>query len=207
MNKISKRISKITKLDNIILNKTFLSYETLHIYKVDEINPTKCKTLHKYKIKNTSHRYLLFNRDEKKCVCCGVRASFWALQYSKNSKIVQPHLNLYGIDNNNEVILFTKDHVYPKSLGGKDSLDNYQIMCAKCNTKKDSSVEWEKLGIETQEYEVFVSVINKSKEEVRTESIVVLADNENNAKGIACKTIRKMNNMKFKAIPIMVKLI
>jgi diadenosine tetraphosphate (Ap4A) HIT family hydrolase len=44
-----------------------------------------------------------------KCELCGVDASVRALEV---------------------------DHIVPKSLGGPDSLDNYQALCYKCNTNK-----------------------------------------------------------------------
>ena len=45
------------------------------------------------------------------------------------------HLNLYGMKNGKE-ILFTKDHIIPKAKGGKNTMDNYQTMCAVCNREK-----------------------------------------------------------------------
>ena len=35
----------------------------------------------------------------------------------------------------------TKDHIIPKSKGGKDILDNFQTMCFECNTKKGNKYE------------------------------------------------------------------
>ncbi len=32
------------------------------------------------------------------------------------------------------------DHIYPKSLGGPDRLDNFQVLCTSCNTRKGARV-------------------------------------------------------------------
>jgi 5-methylcytosine-specific restriction endonuclease McrA len=34
----------------------------------------------------------------------------------------------------------TKDHIVPKSKGGKDMLSNTQTMCVICNTKKGDTL-------------------------------------------------------------------
>ena len=33
------------------------------------------------------------------------------------------------------------DHIIPKSKGGKDHIDNYQLMCEECNSKKGATLE------------------------------------------------------------------
>jgi 5-methylcytosine-specific restriction endonuclease McrA len=37
--------------------------------------------------------------------------------------------------------MITKDHIIPRSKGGKDILDNYQPMCIICNSKKADKLE------------------------------------------------------------------
>lgn len=32
------------------------------------------------------------------------------------------------------------DHIHPKSLGGPDALDNFQVLCTSCNTRKGARV-------------------------------------------------------------------
>lgn len=33
------------------------------------------------------------------------------------------------------------DHILPKAIGGEDSLENLQLLCAKCNTTKGARLE------------------------------------------------------------------
>ena len=141
---INKRIKKITSNKNIVYTKQFLVYETKNIYSVEYVNNILKNRLEvDKKIKmdgcfiKRSQRYLLFTRDEQVCVECGMKASFWALQKDKGND--KYHLNLYGIDSLNRIKLFTKDHIIPKSKGGFNTLENYQIMCSKCNADKGSN--------------------------------------------------------------------
>ena len=86
------------------------------------------------KVKITSERYHVF---KKSVVCCecGLKGSFLGIERQplQNGSF---HLNLYGIDDNKEEVLFTKDHIIPKSKGGKNEFSNYQTMCSKCNERK-----------------------------------------------------------------------
>lgn len=90
-------------------------------------------------VKTWSQRYELFPTNTT-CVCCGLQAKYYKLQKQTHAKYF--HFNLYGVKDGNEV-LFTKDHITPKSKGGKNSLDNYQVMCATCNQKKGDKVLYE----------------------------------------------------------------
>ena len=79
-----------------------------------------------------SHRLQLFQKSVK-CVSCGIEGLFFAKE--KHPKDTSYHLNLYGIKDGQE-ILITKDHIIPIAQKGKDSLLNYQTMCAICNQEK-----------------------------------------------------------------------
>lgn len=100
-----------------------------------------------------SGRYKLFFTKGYTCVKCGLTASFFALERSKGSKIERYHLNLYGYNQNGKEVLFTKDHILPKSRGGKDTLENYQTMCEHCNCKKGNKTE-EELVAGKQAFEI-----------------------------------------------------
>jgi hypothetical protein len=90
-----------------------------------------------YLVKARSQRYAVF-RKQLSCVCCGLRPQFFALERTEG--VDTYHLNLYSIQDGKEV-LFTKDHILPRSKGGKDKIWNYQTMCIKCNNKKGKEFE------------------------------------------------------------------
>jgi len=72
------------------------------------------------------------------CICCGLKARYFALE--RLSGAGEYGLNLYGIRNGREV-MFTKDHIVPKCKGGPSSLENYQTMCEHCNGVKGCGIE------------------------------------------------------------------
>lgn len=81
-----------------------------------------------------SDRYKTFFTKGYTCSKCGLTGQFFALEKPIDSQ--RYHLNLYAIDKNGKEILMTKDHIIPKSKGGKNRIENYQPMCEKCNSKK-----------------------------------------------------------------------
>lgn len=87
------------------------------------------------KIYALSDRYKVFFTKGYKCCDCGIEGKYFALERNIN-EATRYHLNLYAVDENGKEILMTKDHIIPKSLGGKNHLDNYQTMCCICNNKK-----------------------------------------------------------------------
>lgn len=90
------------------------------------------------KIFTFSDRYKVFFTKGYKCAKCGLEGSFFALE--KNTpEDGRYHLNLYA-KKDEEEILMTKDHIIPRSRGGKNSLDNYQTMCTICNCKKGNNI-------------------------------------------------------------------
>lgn len=92
-------------------------------------------------IKMGSQRYRLFKEKGIKCVSCGIEGRFFAKE--RTHDIDTYHFNLYAIDENGEEVLMTKDHIIPKSLGGKNKLSNYQTMCFRCNIEKGNIYEVE----------------------------------------------------------------
>ena len=84
-------------------------------------------------IKVSSDRLVLFKDKGCKCVVCGIEGAYFQKDYSS---CPNPHLNLYATNDNGEPVLMTKDHIQPKSKGGKDCQANYQPMCQPCNIEK-----------------------------------------------------------------------
>jgi 5-methylcytosine-specific restriction endonuclease McrA len=81
-------------------------------------------------------RYKCFLHNGISCSGCNKVASFFAVEKVESKSYSGYSLNLYSDDGS----YFTKDHIFPKSLGGADSMDNYQTMCWKCNAKKGNSI-------------------------------------------------------------------
>ena len=80
-----------------------------------------------------SSRLELFKTKGVICVACDLEGTYFALEAVGEER---PHLNLYAAGENGQEILFTKDHIKPKSLGGANALPNYQTMCEPCNGRK-----------------------------------------------------------------------
>lgn len=91
-------------------------------------------------VKMDSQRYQLFFEHGTDCVKCGLRGAYFWLEQNKNQPGTAYHFNLYGVDDNGEEVLITKDHIIPKSKGGKNHVSNYQTMCIRCNMEKSNKV-------------------------------------------------------------------
>lgn len=123
---------------------THPNLERKEIFSLDEVLPfvnfTNKVTKKEYNgdfIKMGSLRYKLFATKGIVCSSCGLIGSFFAKEKNKNDKTY--HFNLYGIKNGIEIML-TKDHIFPKSLGGSDTLENLQTMCKICNELKSNNI-------------------------------------------------------------------
>lgn len=92
----------------------------------------------KLRIPMGSHRYQLFAEKGCKCAMCGIKGKFFALE--KMDSDINYHFNLYALNPNGEEVMLTKDHIIPRSLGGKNSIDNYQTLCEICNGKKSNKL-------------------------------------------------------------------
>ncbi len=86
-----------------------------------------------------SHRYQLFALKGLKCTMCGIKGSYFMLERGIKDNPKKGHFNLYAIDNNGTEVMITKDHIIPRSKGGANKLDNYQVMCIKCNQLKGNN--------------------------------------------------------------------
>ena len=94
-----------------------------------------------YFVKMNSQRYVLFKQNSS-CVVCGLKGKKFILQGSSPQS---PHFNLYAVENQT-LILMTKDHVVPKSKGGKDVPENYQTCCSICNEIKNNfEIDYDKV--------------------------------------------------------------
>ena len=85
-----------------------------------------------YQVRMDSDRYKLF-RQNRHCAACGLEGTHMVLDlpYGHN----QPHFNLYGLEDG-QLVLMTKDHIVPRTKGGRDEMANYQTYCHACNQIK-----------------------------------------------------------------------
>jgi 5-methylcytosine-specific restriction endonuclease McrA len=96
---------------------------------------------HTFKVKMNSVRYRMF-LGNLSCVRCGVIGSIFKMERMSDGSSDRAHFNLYAKHPiTGTHILMTKDHIYPKSKGGRDHLDNYQTMCSACNNDKGNTLE------------------------------------------------------------------
>jgi hypothetical protein len=73
-----------------------------------------------------------FKKRGPKCWLCGLEGEFFAAEKQRDQEVV--HIKLYGKQGKKEVML-TKDHVIPKSWGGRDTMKNYRVLCSVCNNQ------------------------------------------------------------------------
>lgn len=93
--------------------------------------------INEQKVKMNSLRLNTFIVSGCECVKCKLKASYFALERTGKPSGDKPyHLNLWGINENGEEILFTHDHILARCLGGEDQLHNTQTMCTICNFEK-----------------------------------------------------------------------
>jgi len=87
----------------------------------------------KYAVHVSGLRLSTFKIHGVVCQLCGVAGTHFKLQRSKGQpKDCHHHFNLYA----NCGTLMTQDHVIPRSKGGRNSLENSQTLCEKCNSTK-----------------------------------------------------------------------
>lgn len=128
------------------------TYLRIGVFKPEDILPFSGKGVEKKEylgemVRMTSQRYELFKEKGMTCVKCGLVGTFFALEKPSHKNpdgeyhTKSFHFNLYGIDKDGKEVMLTKDHILPKSKGGKSCLENYQTMCSSCNWEKGNKVE------------------------------------------------------------------
>lgn len=72
------------------------------------------------------------------CVFCGVEASIWVAVRGRRDANNHPVINLFS-RTSSQLEMLTQDHIIPKSLGGKDVLENLRPCCSRCNAKRGNT--------------------------------------------------------------------
>jgi 5-methylcytosine-specific restriction endonuclease McrA len=133
-------------------------YKRFGTFTLDEVLPFVIKRQHKnrrtltkerkeyngHSVKMVTECLNLFKEKGTKCVSCGVKGIFFALEKQYNHNSHRAQFSLYGYDSNGMEVLLTKDHIIPKAKGGKSKQSNYQVMCQKCNLEKADKMPNEK---------------------------------------------------------------
>jgi len=116
----------------------------LNVYKIlQKITiPVAIEKLKKGEI--TSKRFASVMKLGECCVVCGLKRDYVAQGKDNGNSL---HWDLYAADGT----MMTIDHILPKSKGGKDEIENYQLMCAPCNHQKDNFVDVEQINKLVQE--------------------------------------------------------
>jgi hypothetical protein len=89
-----------------------------------------------------------------KCKCCGLQATFFAVEIDKNDPKQSIILNLYAIGADGKEILMNADHRIPRYHGGSDGVDNMQTMCQPCNLAKGCKLIFTDGGVKKSDIEV-----------------------------------------------------
>lgn len=91
---------------------------------------------HKNDYKDSLKRMKILNdlikKDGNKCLHCNKEPNLYAMGKDSSNRW---HMDLYRKDDNG-LLMFTIDHIHPKSKGGKDDINNYQMLCKLCNENK-----------------------------------------------------------------------
>ena len=86
-----------------------------------------------------SLRYMTFYQKGCTCVVCGKQGTHFTLDKSCGEDNDRYHFNLRADDGT----LMTRDHILPKSKGGRDHISNMQTMCTVCNRAKGNTYDGE----------------------------------------------------------------
>lgn len=125
-----------------VLYKKYRIDEVLRI--IDEQDDIPDSILYgKYDYKDSKARTkiikAIIERDGGSCMICGEKAEYFACGKDNGGRW---HLDLYS-DKDGVPYMYTIDHIHPKSKGGGNTLDNYQLLCKVCNEKKSDTVDGE----------------------------------------------------------------
>lgn len=78
-----------------------------------------------------------------RCHFCGCQADRWIAEKGRRDKQGSPVLNLFAVGRGGAVVLMTRDHIIPRSLGGVDAVANLRPACGPCNEGRSNEVSAE----------------------------------------------------------------
>ena len=134
------------KSQKIRLGKFPLSSVLDYLYEKDGIiYPIKGEIIYtaqgkSWRVNMSSKRYKIFLKS-KRCFVCGIKGLYLILEHQTDNPLDRAHFNMYGEDPvTHGEILFTVDHMIPKSMGGDNTHDNIVTMCQPCNGHKSDTI-------------------------------------------------------------------
>lgn len=135
--------------EGVVVHNGPKGFTRIRRFKLDEVLPLVGQDKHTFEwdggsvgLKMRTQRMQLFRRGQS-CECCGIRGSHFWLEYSGHNT---PHFNLYALNGYGHECLMTVDHIHPRSLGGKTTPQNIQLLCQRCNkAKKNDCITLEEL--------------------------------------------------------------
>lgn len=74
-----------------------------------------------------------------KCWCCGAEADRFIVRHHKNDQKKPPVLELFA-STKHSLVMMTRDHIIPVSLGGNDSVENLRPACEPCNHRRKNKM-------------------------------------------------------------------
>jgi len=104
------------------------------ILKIENLTP---EGLGRYR---NHHRLRVFAYKGVRCIHCGIEGNKLVKHRQSNGYI---HIDIFYWGKNRQMLI-TRDHLFPKSKGGSDSLDNLYPMCERCNHKKGDRLPFER---------------------------------------------------------------
>lgn len=142
-----------------------------------------------YKVRLTSSRFKTF-KESLSCAACGLTATKAFIE--KCPIDVSPHVNFYA-EEDGKLVLFTRDHINPKSKGGPNIYSNYQTMCSTCNNLKGNS------NITLEQLKQLRIVLNENKKKItRRELSELIKNTKENFKKSEIKPSKKLVQTKIK---------
>lgn len=76
------------------------------------------------------------------CWNCGVAADRFIVKHHPKDMLKPPVLELFA-HTGKSLVMMTRDHIIPKSLGGVDDVANLRPACEKCNGRRKSTMNKE----------------------------------------------------------------